>query len=91
MTSTPETPIGCIGISVSDNYIYALLWRATESEFDTLLPKVVVFDWEGKPRIQFEFDEFLDQIAVDESENTMYAIVSGDDGPLIKKYSFLLD
>ena len=91
VTSTPETPIGCIGISVSDNYIYALLWRATESEFDTLLPKVVVFDWEGKPRIQFEFDEFLDQIAVDESENTMYAIVSGDDGPLIKKYSFLLD
>ena len=51
----------------------------------------LILDWEGKPRIQFEFDEFLDQIAVDESENTMYAIVSGDDGPLIKKYSFLLD
>lgn len=66
-----------MGLFVSNRYIYALNWNMSQQEFiDNLdVPgQIHVFDWEGKPIIQYQLDQKIAAIIVDEKKQLIIGI-----------------
>lgn len=70
-----------ICVYTTDNYIYTLnLDMTTEDVEDRkTTPNIQVFDWEGKPLIQYKLDCFINTFAVDEVAHKIYGVFVEDE------------
>ena len=70
-----------ICVYTTDNYIYSLnLDMTTEDVEDRkTTPNIQVFDWEGKPLIQYKLDCFINTFAVDEVAHKIYGVFVEDE------------
>lgn len=87
VTHTPETIAGFADLSVTEDRIYGLLYDVTIEEYDRTVPRIVVFDWEGRARAIYQPDEILVVMAVDAVSNTLYGIVRTEEGFALKRYA----
>lgn len=84
-----DNRFGYIDLSVSDNFIYLLLSGRTMERYGNdafAANRVLVFDWDGEPVRSFLLEKDTRTIAVDESDNNLYAFIDEED-PLILKYA----
>ena len=66
-----------MGLFVSNRYIYALNWNMSQQEFidNVNVPgQIHVFDWKGNPIIQYQLDQKIAAIIVDEKKNIIIGI-----------------
>lgn len=75
----PESRWGYQDITVTEKYIYAL-YSGKEKAEDRFYfgDQVLVFNWKGKPIVQFNLDNEVSNITVDASDQTLYALTRDD-------------
>ena len=76
-----------MGLFVSNRYIYALNWNISQQEFidDVDVPgQIHVFDWKGNPIIQYQLDQKIAAIIVDEKKQLIIGIND------LKEYPFFV-
>ncbi len=84
-----ETLIGFQDLYVTDRLIYGLVYGVPRTDLNNTLPKLIIFDWHGKPLHEYRFNETLESIAVDE-DGTIYGVAITQEGEYsLNKYQAL--
>lgn len=86
-----ENRMGYWDIDVTEEYIYTLYsGRERTDPNQSTGNKVFVFDWEGNPIKQLNLDVEVSRIAVDQNNETLYAVANDDNNEALI-VSFSLD
>jgi hypothetical protein len=84
ITHDQTTLFGFRDMYVTDNYIYTIMYPAVPATDRTNL--IGVFDWNISPIKQYELDNTILTFAVDEPNNTIYAVEYEDGEIFISKF-----
>lgn len=88
--SIEETKVGFYDLYASDFYVYGLIWNCTSNDIklNKRKPQIVAFDYNGQPQWGIENEEGrICLFIVDESDNTIYALVKIDGEYKLQKYA----
>ena len=73
-TKSTENIFGFEDVFVTDNYIYTLYNGKTAKENQGFTQRIKIFNWEGKPIIDYYLGIDMRCLAVDEKEKVIYAV-----------------
>ena len=77
---TDETIIGFQDISLTQNYIYGLVWGIELEVLESGHPFIVKFDYSGTPKCKYFINDVMLALAVDSCDKIAYGIVMDSDG-----------
>lgn len=77
---TDETIIGFQDISLTQNYIYGLVWGIELEVLESGHPFISKFDYSGNPKCKYLINDLMLALAVDSCDKIAYGIVMDSDG-----------